>query len=294
VTSARLRVAGDAGDHGADDAEPVTVGVVAEVHVIHEQLAVGDGHGRDVPPDPAVESVESFRIGGGVRFVGRRPVRVGRGERVADVRHIRLDEDGVEPEVGVGLVSPGCSALTVARSVAGRFAGLRRPRRETPGGDDDAHLLAGVAERLLERPFQAGAVDDQKIAVRDHGEVARRRLERVQVGAPGDERGDGEAVTGDVLRDVGEEARRGDDLERAGARLAARVAACAAAAREGAGGAHRRQRDRDGERQGAPHLEPFSFHRPSGRAAGVRAPPSPCAAQSTHSPLSCRKCPVIR
>ena len=148
-------------------------------------------------------------------------------------------------------------------------------------------LAAGVLECLEQRPFQAAAVDDHEIGGGYLAEVPRCGLERVGVGLERHERTHLEAVSGNVLGDVREETLGGDHVEGA---VAGRRAVAAPAGSEHGGHGQRPEEGLEEWNHGAARSAvPRHAHSPTaGRARSARLP------HAGHSPLSCRKCSVMR
>ncbi len=115
--------------------------------------------------------------------------------------------------------------------------------------EDRCSVLGGGVDRVLQRLLEQQPVGDDQVGILQHLPVAQRRLERVRVTADRDDGLDlGQPVTRHVARDVGPDARRGDDHRCVG------VGTCAARRVAAARRQRRDQRRRERECGAVPSL----------------------------------------
>jgi hypothetical protein len=107
----------------------------------------------------------------------------------------------------------------VRRVLFGMLTGCNTEDFDAIRDDDDLCLAASRLDQIGKEGFITRADSQQEIDFREAGGIRYGWLEGVHVGSAWDERLDRQAVTGDVLRDIGEDGGRGKDSGRIGLRL---------------------------------------------------------------------------
>ena len=182
--------------YGADDGEAVAVGEVGPGVVIGEQFAVCGGDGGDGGFDGGVQAGDAGGEGVVVGVVVGGVVRVMGGEAVADDGGVALRQDGVGPEVGVGMSGDFGEGEVEAPFGAGD--GLVA---EADDGGAVFEVGAGHCQGWL---LEEEAVEEYQVGGGEDGGDGRGGLEGVGVHALGDDALEVDARAADVFHDAGD------------------------------------------------------------------------------------------
>ncbi len=216
------------GDHGADDADAVAAGVVAERVVCRHQRALGAGDLRDAVRDRCVEPFEPLGVLPCGAPVSLRAGRIGLRQRVAQARDGCDRVARVLPPVGV---------------IVCELDGI--------GEHEHRRVGAGAVDRALEPLVERAARAHDELGVAQLLDVVGADLERMRIGVGGEQSGHLHPLASDRAGEVGGLPGRGDDAQpRAAAGLL--LAACGEAQAQ-------EQQGENGAHALAPYCKPFSF-----------------------------------
>jgi len=130
--------------------------------------------------------------------------RVGLAQSIADVFHVADDFGGVEPKVRVTFGVLGGSGVSRRR----------HSRRQPLRSHNHLSPAARVIQQALQPVLQAGAVDDEHLALGDFDHIGGGRLKRVRVQAKGYQRVYLRPVAGHILSDIGQKGLHRQDSDR--------------------------------------------------------------------------------
>src|SRR5712671_158932 len=197
----RRRLLSDVREDDPDELEPEVAGEVRERVMERHELPICLRDGRDLRLELGVEAVECRAVCRCVCIVRRLAGRIDLAELRRDLRDVvLLHEAGVEPEVGVGLTVHGNGGDAIAE-------------------DELRCLPAGAGgEEPVEEVVQADPVRDDEFRVAELAGVVGFRLIVFRPDTGRDDRCRDDAAPTDVLDDVGEDGRRGHDLDGIGRR----------------------------------------------------------------------------